>query len=202
MPNSTTNKLPPTPDDRCGTYAGKRAHDRRKEELCEACYEARKTYNREYQQKNKERVYAQHNAWAAEHREERRAYYQEYQRHNKEKISEKGKRWYAQHEGYSRARARRRRAQALENGAEPYTEQQVLGAYGTDCHICKEPIDMKAPRRAGLEGWQKSLHIDHLTPIFQGGPDTLENVRPAHAVCNFSKGWKMPEVENGIGKAG
>jgi len=31
------------------------------------------------------------------------------------------------------------------------------------------------------------LHIDHLVPLAKGGSDTLENVRPAHGICNLRK---------------
>jgi len=31
------------------------------------------------------------------------------------------------------------------------------------------------------------LHIDHVMPLSKGGPDTLENVRPAHGSCNVKK---------------
>jgi 5-methylcytosine-specific restriction endonuclease McrA len=47
---------------------------------------------------------------------------------------------------------------------------------------------MKASRKVGSKNWEKSLHIDHLIPISKGGSDTLENVRPTHALCNLKKG--------------
>jgi len=31
------------------------------------------------------------------------------------------------------------------------------------------------------------LQIDHVIPIVKGGPDTLNNVRPAHGLCNIKK---------------
>lgn len=88
----------------------------------------------------------------------------------------------------SRRSAHRRRARIQENGYEIYSEIQVLIKYGKNCHICDFPIDLKAPRKVGLGEWYLALHIDHLIPIAKGGADTLENVRPAHALCNLKKG--------------
>jgi 5-methylcytosine-specific restriction endonuclease McrA len=87
----------------------------------------------------------------------------------------------------------RRRAQKLSNGYEIYTTQQVLDLYGTSCHICGLEIDISTSRKIGSQGWKKSLQVDHVIPISKGGPDTLENVRPSHAVCNMEKRDKLPE---------
>ena len=80
----------------------------------------------------------------------------------------------------------RRRALKLKNGFEIYKEQEVLDKYGTNCHICNIPIDLNAPR-ARKFGWENGLHIDHLIPLSKGGADTLDNVRPAHGLCNLRK---------------
>lgn len=82
---------------------------------------------------------------------------------------------------------RKRRASKLDNGFEKYSEEQVLSRYGDTCHICNYLINLDASRSIGSLGWEMSLHIDHLIPISKGGPDTLENVRPSHAVCNLKK---------------
>jgi 5-methylcytosine-specific restriction endonuclease McrA len=75
------------------------------------------------------------------------------------------------------------------NNTDPgnYSDKMVLETYGTGCHICNEPIDLQAARQCGKPGWEKGLHIDHVYPISKGGPDTLENVRPAHGRCNVIK---------------
>ena len=75
------------------------------------------------------------------------------------------------------------------NNTDPgnYSENQVILTYGTDCHICKLPIDFSAPRKVGLPGWEKGLHIDHVFPLSRGGLDILENVKPAHGQCNVIK---------------
>ncbi len=94
----------------------------------------------------------------------------------------------------SAARARKRRARQRENTHSPYTLEQMFDAYGTDCYLCGEAIDLTAPRQTGQEGWEKGLHIEHYVDIALGGDDTLENVRPAHGLCNLTKQPKGEDV--------
>ena len=75
----------------------------------------------------------------------------------------------------------------------PYTEAQVLFLYGPFCHLCSERIDLHAPRNCKGENWERGLHIDHLIPLVKGGIDSLENARPAHALCNLRKFTKVDE---------
>ena len=79
---------------------------------------------------------------------------------------------------------------ASEYGAyhEPYKRMQVIEEYGPICHLCLEFIDIEISRRIGQDGWEKSLHIDHVIPLSKCGDDTLDNVRPSHAICNMRKG--------------
>jgi len=35
------------------------------------------------------------------------------------------------------------------------------------------------------------LHIDHLIPLCQGGPDTLDNMVPSCSGCNLRKGGRL-----------
>lgn len=97
-------------------------------------------------------------------------------------------RWRQENPHNYREYARTRRAKRLENKYEQYSESQVLALYGIKCHICLKEINLAAPRRPGSgDGWEQSLHIDHLIPISKNGPDTLQNVRPSHAICNLRK---------------
>ena len=75
--------------------------------------------------------------------------------------------------------------------SEFYTADILIEVYGSGCHICNEPIDLNAPRKVGVEGWQKGLHIDHIIPLSKGGLDTINNVRPAHGECNIRKHNKI-----------
>ena len=146
----------------CGTKSAYARHIRRKETPCQPCKDANAAHRREYYKKRSKEIYAQNRGWASR---------------NPEKVRE-----------YSRRMASKRKAQKKNNGHTPYTNQQVFDAYGTDCHICKTPIDLNAPRQAYIgNGWEFGLHFDHVIPLSKGGSDTLENIRPSHAVCNMRK---------------
>lgn len=119
--------------------------------------EAHRQYKREYYQRNKERINALSNAWRSANKEV----------------------------GY-RSKTRRRARLKLAPHA-PYSVDQVLKTYGTNCYLCGGLIDLTAPRWTAIAGWQNGLHVDHVIPIRDSGPDTLENVRPTHAICNLKK---------------
>lgn len=80
-----------------------------------------------------------------------------------------------------------RRARIMETTTEKLTVSGILLEHGTDCHICKTEIDLKAPRQPGTPGWEHGLHLDHVLALVNGGTHTLDNVKPAHAVCNLRK---------------
>ena len=133
-------------------------------------------YNRQYYLKNKESISAK--------RKIRREIPEV-----KEVIRKRNKIYNSLNPHKIRERNRRRRARIRQVEIVPYSEFQVLELYGLLCHICFIEIDLDAPRKQG-EGtdWHMGLHIDHVIPISAGGGDTLENVRPAHAICNLRKG--------------
>jgi 5-methylcytosine-specific restriction endonuclease McrA len=151
-------------DKRCGTYAGYKAHYNAKEKACQFCVDARRKYWRDRKATNKELYAAQQKNWKEA---------------NPEKYAE-----------MHRNKSRKRRAIIRGNGSEPYTEKNIFNLYGTDCHICKQAIDLTAPRRQGIKGWEFGLHIDHIIPVSIGGSDSINNVRPAHGLCNLKKGAK------------
>lgn len=153
----TSEKLPPTFDPRCGTYAGNGVHQYKNEKLCDACAKARREYWREHRKNNLEKTRKYDRDWKREHPES-----------------------WAGKSGL-------RRARQLNNGFDNHKPEDVIALYGTDCHICGKAIDMQASRKVGDDGWENSLHFDHVIPLVKGGSHTLENVRPAHAYCNLKK---------------
>lgn len=134
----------------------------------------------------------------------------EYYQNNREKILERTKQYReANHEkiiqtnrkyrelnlesyreSHRKSRRKRKAIKRL-SGHAPYTEAEVLNLYGTNCHLCDQPIDLEATRRCGLPSWELGLHIDHIIPLSKGGSDTLENVKPAHGICNVRKSSKI-----------
>ena len=169
---------------------------------CKSCV---KEINKAYRLANPEKLKQIHKAWSLANPENIRASSRKWDLANTEKKAEIGKIYYlansekvkARQKAYSlanpdkgNAKARKRRARIKGNEYIPYTEQQVLETYGIDCNICNLPIDLNTARQVGIPGWQNGLHIDHLIPISKGGPDTLENVRPTHGLCNITKNNK------------
>lgn len=54
------------------------------------------------------------------------------------------------------------------------------------CAICGQPIDYTLPHDNPM-----AYTVDHIIPIAAGGPDTLNNLQPAHRDCNRQKGDKI-----------
>ena len=51
------------------------------------------------------------------------------------------------------------------------------------CNICEGAID-KSLRFPNI----MAATVEHVIPLCKGGTHTWDNVRPAHAKCNFEKG--------------
>jgi len=156
--------------------------------MCKPCKKAAATqWTRKNPDKNRQKTKAYNERHPDRRKETNKKYYQANKdvwnsrvRASREKKPEK----YAE---LGRIHANRRRARKFENGTEPYTEQMVMELYGTDCHICNEPIDLEAARRVGVEGWEQGLQLDHVVPLSKGGDDRIENLIPAHGLCNLRK---------------
>lgn len=210
-------KLEPTFDKRCGTTAGYCAHQKRNEKSCNPCQIAKKAYDRSIYEANKEKKSKQTKAWKLANAEYDKEIKKNWYLENKEKTQLKARKWYLANreltiqrasdwvkenpeksKASQRRVAHRRRVRKINGVSSPYTESQVLELYGTNCHICKEPIDLAAPRTIKKKGWHWGLHIDHIIPISKGGPDTLENVKPSHGICNVKKGARIDEGDKRI----
>ena len=133
-------------------------------------------YDQEYYLDNKEQILSHQAKYREKNKEKERLRHKIYREKNKDR-----------HAGYER----KRRASKRNSISEIYTVEEVLEKYGTLCHICEIEIDLTAERKPGKDGWEKGLHIDHLIEIHKGGADTLENVRPAHGLCNLKRNGKQ-----------
>lgn len=177
-------------------------HSKNRDGLAERCKDCRKIEtaiyrdnnrdkikesNKRYRMANPEKVAEAEKKKPSRQPEYLRAYRRNYYLQTAEKQKEKSKEWRANNPEQRRVQERRRRA--LEYGAitEPYTTQQVLDLYGTDCRFCGLPIDFNATPIIGDDGWQMGLHLDHVIPLTKGGSDTLDNIRPSHALCNIRR---------------
>ena len=137
--------------------------------------EREKERKKKYWQDNKERL---------------TKYQKAYNKANPEILRRRQRKYWKKHPEKAAKYNRKRRAD--KNNVEHvfYTVKEVLDRYGKNCHICGILIDLKANRKVGRKGWENGLHLDHVIPISKGGPDTIENVRPAHGACNIRKGSK------------
>ena len=144
------------------------------------CTPCRAAYNFAYHRKNPHKSRQTSKKYDKNNRVKRRVHEDNYKKNNPDKVRE-----------WARRSNRKREARKRDTGHTPYSEKDVLSIYGTNCHICQNPIQMDAPRQVGKDGWEKGLHIDHLYPLSKGGSDTLENVRPSHGKCNIVKQAKV-----------
>jgi len=187
-----SNKLPSVLRETCGTYSGYQSHSLRNEIVCADCLKARKDYRRKDYYKNHEKNKTKNREWVKNNPEKIKASRARWRQNHSEQIKEAIKNARkAKPEKYrliENNKARRRRALKQSTKVDFYTDQQVLDLYGINCHICHLPIDLSAPRSCKKKGWENGLHIDHVIPISKGGSDTIENVRPAHGICNIRKG--------------
>lgn len=146
-----------------------------------------KASKKAYYEKNKDVLLAKTKKYYIKNREEIIRYSSLYAIENRERLRGIKREYARKHPEIDRNKNRRKRAIKRKNGFEKYTEKQVLDLYGTNCYLCNTPIDMSVSRRCGDPGWEKGLHIEHFIDIALGGPDTLANVRPSHAICNLNK---------------
>lgn len=167
------------------------SHKQTRDKLDTICKPCKKEAAVAWARKNPERNRDKTKAYNQRHPERRKETNRKYYESNKQIVKDRINAWVEKNPDkireYGRIHANRRRARKLENGTEPYTEKQVLELYGKLCHICESKINLSAPRKVGTKGWEKGLHIDHIVPISKGGSDTLDNVRPTHALCNLKK---------------
>lgn len=147
----------------------------------------KKHYDQKYNIENKDLISQKNKEYRKKNLYSIREKERKYKEKNLEKVRARNRLYRKLNPDVGRTASRIRRARKFGNKHEPYTEQQVLEKYGTDCHICNTPIDLNAPRAIGKPGWEKGLHIDHVIELALGGPDTLDNTKPSHALCNLKK---------------
>lgn len=184
-------KVDPVIRDTCGTDAGYKMHQKRVEFPCDPCRLAHNAYVRSRYSPEKRKVYSDEYRNRPGNREKARQRTKKWREQNPEWALENVKKWIANNpEQYRQERVRsaaRRRAKLAEVLSEPYTVQDVLDRWGSNCHLCDEPINLTASRRVGEPNWEHGLHLDHVIPISKGGVDTLDNVKPSHGKCNIEK---------------
>jgi len=158
---------------------------------CKLCCKYYRNLNQEklkaYRDQHKDQLKAYAKVWRLNNPDLKRQISAAWYQKNRLQIRSKWKSKYQQNPEKYKVSARNRRARKLGVLSERYTWHDVVLRWGANCHICKKSIDLDAPRSVRVEGWQEGLHMDHVVPISKGGSDTLENVKPAHGLCNIKK---------------
>lgn len=109
---------------------------------------------------------------------------------NRTLVNARSKDWKKANPGKLREYQHSRRARLRGVDTEVFSDEQMLELYGTKCYYCSEEIDLEADRRVGLYDWSHALHRAHVIASAVGGPNTLANCRPSHAICNLRNGTK------------
>lgn len=76
----------------------------------------------------------------------------------------------------------RRRAKGKAVISAPVSLVDVIKAHGKRCHLCGKAVDVSTANQP------KSATMDHVVPLALGGWHDLNNLRPAHHLCNSLKG--------------
>lgn len=115
-------------------------------------------------------------------------YYKNYYEENKERYKQKSREYSIKYKERKYSLDRKRRAKKYNTRYEIYTSDDVLNLYGKNCFICGDVINLEVSGRPGhQDGWEYGLNLDHVVPLSRGGHDTLDNIRPTHAICNLRK---------------
>lgn len=105
--------------------------------------------------------------------EEKRKYQREYMR--KYNATEKGKaKNYAHVKKWRAAGNRKPEKRQCSGEWRQMIMSFLLDRDGPNCMLCHKPLDGK-------------ITIDHIIPVIQGGPHTMNNVQLAHQKCNILK---------------
>lgn len=73
---------------------------------------------------------------------------------------------------------------------------RLMARDGANCSICGSPLDLKK-RRSPRSRDPDQISLDHITPRSAGGLTKLDNLRLAHAACNWSRGNDPLDIEEG-----
>ena len=131
-----------------------------------------------YAKNNKEKVREAHRRWSEQNRDRVAELSQLSYDKNRRTRLERGREHRAENPEMYRANSARRRASKRLATVEDFTYDELLAHYAVmeydGCAYCGKAYE----------------HDDHIVPLVKGGPHSRENLAPACARCNLSKGGK------------
>lgn len=141
----------------------------------------RRTYERAYREKNREKVLEKNRRWYARNAETERERKLAYRNENLEKARKYSREYNAENKPRIATIARNRRAKQRRNGGS-HTQAEVdaiMKMQRGKCAIC----------RAGLDG---KCHVDHIISLKAGGSNDRRNLQILCVPCNKSKAARDP----------
>ena len=134
----------------------------------------RREYGRQWIRRNADKAREAMRRWRARHPEEHKANTRaDYARHSDQRNAQGAAYRLANPQVKTASRQRRRAREVGAEGSHASREWlELLGLYSWRCAYC----DASAP-----------LHVDHAIPLFRGGTNYIENIRPACPPCNLRK---------------
>ena len=130
---------------------------------------------------NPEKVRAIDAKYRASHIEKVAAKNAKWQAANPDKIKAINAKWCAANPEYVRIKKQNRRARKRENGGvlSKGLAEKLFKLQRGKCACCGEPLG-------------DDYHLDHITPLVLGGPNTDDNIQLLRSRCNLQKNAKHP----------
>jgi len=146
------------------------------ERYYEANREEEAAYDKRYRETHREEKAASNKRYYEANREEKVAYQKRYYEANREKTAADHKRWNEANPEKCAAHKQQRRARLANVISEDFDITDLFKRDGEECRYCEAT---------------ENLTIEHVKPISEGGPNTLDNCVVACRSCNSSKGAKL-----------
>lgn len=137
--------------------------------------------NKKWAEENREKSNNIKKKWLKNNKNKRTEAIKKYYKNNKENAHKSAARWKKNNPAKVLEMAHRRRARKNRATIYKFTSSQLkdrLSVFQNRCAYCGGPFDC----------------IDHLKPLYLGGPHCLSNFRPSCTSCNSKKGC-MPAKE-------
>jgi len=143
-------------------------------------YQGREEYQKEWREKNKEKLKKYYKRYNKINKEEITEYQRQYRIENRQRLKQLREVWHKKYPGKNKEytdRFKEKMAKRAEEGFKPlHKREKVYRKYRGKCAYCGASIEFR-------EGFE----IDHLKPKSRGGTNDIDNLMPACERCNQLK---------------